>query len=318
MPIEAYELYLQGRYHWNRRPGPSVWEGLRCFEKAVEREPRFAAAWAGIADVYATLGSWESGVLPPEESLAKATSCALRALELDPDLADAHSTLAYTALHHQLAPERAEQGFRHALELNPSYAAAHHWYSHCLVAVGRFAESLAESRVAVALDPMNLVLNVHLSWHHHMAREPERALEQAERALKLDARFHGGHYFVGWAAEGVGDQARAVEAMREAMRCSGDDSVMLAGLARALASAGDRREALAAAAELEKRRQGRAMFAYELALVHLALGDRDRALELLERARLDRSGWLAYLGVDPRLDPVRTNPRFAAITTSHA
>ena len=313
--LEAYELYLQGRYHWNRRPGKVVWQALRCFEQALAKEPHFAAAWAGIADIHATLGSWESGVMEPREAEQKAQEAAARALEIDPDLADAHTTLAYTALHHRFRLDEAEAKFRHALALNPNYAAAHHWYSHCLAAAGRFGESLRESTLAVALDPMNVLLSVHLAWHHHMAREHDKVLRQAERVVGMEPRYHWGHYFVGWGAEALGETGRAVEAMRAAVECSGSDSVMVAGLARAQAAAGDRRDALATLRELERRRNGRALFAYEEALVWLALGERGRALDDLERAQADGSGWLAYLDVDPRLDAIRKEPRFEAIRT---
>ncbi len=313
LDLETYELFLKGRYHWNRRPGPVVWEALKCFEKVIERAPRYAEAWAAIADIYATLGSWESGVLEPAEAESKARTAAARALEIDPDLGEAHTSLAYVAMHQGLDLRAGEEGFRHGLRLNPNYAPAHHWYSHCLAAAGSFAESLAQSRFALALDPMNLLLSVHLAWHHHMAREPSLTLEQAERVVEMDRSYHWGHYFVGWGAEALGETGRAVEAMREAVRSSGEDSVMVAGLARAHAAAGDRREAQAALRELERRRKGRALFAYEEAIVHLALGDRGRALGLLAQAKADRSGWMAYLAVDPRLDPLRGDPRFQAL-----
>lgn len=311
--LETYELYLQGRYYWNRRPGDVVWKALRCFEQAIERDPRFAAAWAGIADIQATLGSWEAGVLEPGEAEVRAQNSATRALELDPKLADAHTTLAYTALHYRWSPSEAESRFRHALSLNPNYAAAHHWYSHCLAAAGRFEESLAESRTALAVDPMNLLLSVHLAWHHHMAREPELVLQQSERVVHMDAQYHWGHYFAGWGAEALGEHARSVDSMRAAVRCSGDDPVMIAGLARAQAAAGDHADARATLARLEERRAGRALFGYEAALVHLALGERAKALDLLERARTEKSGWMPYLRVDPRLDPLRGEPRFASL-----
>lgn len=311
---EAYELYLHGRYYWNRRPGEVVWQALRCFERAVEKAPRLAAAWAGIADLHATLGSWENAVLEPDEAQAKATRFAARALEIDPRLAEAHTTLAYTALHHAVDLAGAERGFRHALALNPNYAPAHHWYSHALAAAGRFEESLAESRLALSCDPMNLLLTVHLAWHHHMARQPARTLEEAERVVAMDAHYHWGHYFLGWGLEALGERGRAVEAMRDAVRCSAGNSVMRAGLARAYAAAGDRAQAQAAVAELERERRGRALFGYELALVHLALGETEAALLELKRARGDRSGWMAYLACDPRLDPLRSEPRFAALS----
>jgi tetratricopeptide (TPR) repeat protein len=290
-----------------------VWQALRCFEQAVALEPRFAAAWAGIADIYATLGSWENGVLEPDEAHSKASLFAARALEIDPELPEAHTTVAYTALHHELDLPAAERRFRHALALNRNYAPAHHWYSHALVAAGRFEESLEESRSALACDPMNLLLSVHLAWHHHMAREPELTLEQAERVVAMDARYHWGHYFVGWGCEAMGQPARAVEAMREAVSLSGGNSVMVAGLARAYAAAGDRANALATLADLERERAGRALLGYEFALVHLALGDRLAALEQLERARMNRSGWMAYLARDPRLDSLRDDVRFTAL-----
>ena len=311
--FEAYELYLHGRYYWNRRPGEVVWQALRCFEQAVEKEPRFAAAWAGIADIYATLGSWENGVLEPDDAHSKARRFAARALEIDPELPEAHTTLGYTALHHEVELERSEECFRHALTLNPSYAPAHHWYSHTLVAAGRFEESMVESRLALECDPMNLLLSVHLAWHHHMTREPALTLEQAGRVVALDAGYHWGHYFVGWGCEALSEMDRAVEAMREAVRWSGNNSVMVAGLARAYAAAGDRPRALATVEELERERAGRALLGYELALVHLALGEREAALRELERAQQDRSGWRAYLSRDPRLDPLRSEPRFAAL-----
>src|SRR5438309_2469881 len=252
--FSAFELYLRGRYYWNRRPGEVVWQALRCFEQAVAVEPRFAAAWAGIADIYATLGSWENGVLEPDEANSKASLFAARALEIDPELPEAHTTLAYTALHHDVDLPRAERLFRHALALNHNYAPAHHWYSHALVAAGRFVESLEESRSALACDPMNLLLTVHLAWHHHMAREPVLTLEHAERVVEMDPRYHWGHYFVAWGCEAMGQTARAVKAMREAVHLSGGNSVMVAGLARAYAAAGDRANALATLGDLERKR----------------------------------------------------------------
>lgn len=314
--FEVYELYLQGRYLWNQRPGDVVWRSLECFEEAVARDPGFALAWAGLADVYATLGSWEAGVLPHSEAQRNAKRCAGRALAIDPDLAEARTTLAYAAMHYDRDLEGAERGFRDALAIDAGYAAAHHWLSHCLAAAGRFEASLAESHRALRHDPMNLVLNVHLSWHWHMARAPEKGLEQAERVVKMEPQFHWGHYFVAWAAEALGEADRAVAAAREALRCAQGDAVMLAGLGRAAAVAGDRAEALTALRELERRGAEHDLFAYEAALIHLALGGTAEALSSLERASRARSGWMPYLEVDPRLDPLRAEPRFAALAAT--
>ncbi|MBV8762949.1 MAG: winged helix-turn-helix domain-containing protein [Deltaproteobacteria bacterium] len=305
----AYDLYLQGRYLWNRRPGDVVWAALECFHKAIEIAPRFAPAWAGIADAYATLGSWEAGALPHSEAHAKAWSYATRALELDPTLVEAITTRAYTTLHYGWDLDAAEQRFRRAIDVAPRYAPALHWYSHCLVAAGRFPESLQLSRDALAQEPMNLLLHVHLAWHHVLAGAAADARAQAERVIAMDPQFHWGHYFAGWAADALGEPARAIDAMREAVRCSHDDRVMRAGLARAYALAGERAAAHAIVAELAPA----GLFDYEVALVHLALGDTQAALAALAQARDARSGWFAYARVDPRLATIREHPRFPAL-----
>jgi len=316
--LEAWELYLRGRYLWHRRPGAVVFEALGAFEEAVRRDPHFALAWAGIADVYGTLGSWESGVLPHGAAQSRAREAAARALALDPHLAEAHTALAYAALHHDWDFAVAERTFRHALELNPQYAAAHHWLAHDLMAAGRSEEAAAESRLALACDPLSLLLHVHVSWHHHMARQPEQVIEQSLRVLGMDDRFHWGHYFLGWGHEAQGDTAAAVAAHRRAVELSGEEPVMLAGLGRALAMDGETRKARAALRELAKRGGDDRLFAYETALIHLGLGERDLAFADLEVARMTRSGWLAYLGVDPRLDPLRDDPRFEALRRAAA
>ncbi len=297
----AYDLYLEGRLLWNRRPGEVVWRALECFQKAIELAPRFAAAWAGIADVYSTLGSWEAGVLPHADAQSKAWSYASRALELDPELVEAQTTCAYSVLHYGWDVAGAEDRFRRAIALAETYPPAHHWYSHCLVAAGRFDESAEASRRALAREPMNLLLRVHLAWHHAMAGELEAALDQAERVIKMDPQFHWAHYFAGWAAGELGDRARAVDSMRRAVDLSGGDLVMRAGLGRALASAGERAGAEEVAAALAPH--GR--HDYELALIHLALGDQAAAHAALVRATAVRSGWMVYAAVDPRLAGIR-------------
>jgi TolB-like protein len=309
----AWELYLQGRYLWNRRPGDVVWKALECFEKAAALDPGFAAAWAGMADVYSTLGSWESGVLPHAEAQEKARAFAERALAIDPTLAEAHTTLAYTSLHYGWDLAGADAGFRHALSVSPRYASAHHWQSHALAAAGRFDESLRASERALACDPQNLLLHVHLAWHWHMARDAARTLEAGERVVAMDPRFHWGHYFVGWGAEMRGEVDRAVDAFTLAARCADDNPVMLGGLGRARALAGDDAAAGRALIDLESRGGAHHLYAYEIALIHLARGRREETLDWLEHALAARSGWMIYAPVDPRLDPLRSSPRFAKL-----
>jgi TolB-like protein/Flp pilus assembly protein TadD len=310
---EAYSLYLEGRYLWNKRPGDVVWQALDRFERAIQLDPAFAPAYASLAGVYGTLGAWEFGVLPPAEALAKAKAAAQRALELDPQLAAGLTAVGYTTLHFDWNANQACQHFDQAIELNPAWVDAHHWHSHALCAAGRFRESLAACRRIVELDPLNPLMHAHVAWHHYMAREYAEALTQAERVVRMEPSFHWGHFFAGWALERLGRHSHAVDTLREAARCAANSPVMLAGLGHAHATNGDRREALKVARELERLRGGKGLFAYEIGLIHAALGDVESAFTWLARAVQERSGWIAYLPVDPRLEALNADARFIAL-----
>ena len=218
---EAYSLYLEGRYLWNKRPGDVVWQALDRFERAIAIDPNFAPAHAALAGVYGTLGAWEYGVLPPAEALAKAKASAARALELDPDLAAGHTAVGYTRLHFDWNADGACREFDQAIALNPAWVDAHHWHSHALCAAARFPESLAACRRIVELDPLNPLMHAHVAWHHYMARDYSSALAQAERVVRMEPQFHWGYCFAGWALERLGRGAEAVAALEEAVRCSG-------------------------------------------------------------------------------------------------
>jgi TolB-like protein/tetratricopeptide (TPR) repeat protein len=310
---EAYSLYLEGRYLWNKRPGDVVWQALDRFERAIAIDPSFAPAHAALAGVYGTLGAWEYGVLPPAEALAKAKASASRAIELDPQLAAGHTAVGYTRLHFDWNPDGACREFDQAIALNPAWADAHHWHSHALCAAARFPESLAACRRIVELDPLNPLMHAHVAWHHYMARDFEEALTQAERVVRVEPSFHWGHFFAGWALERLGRGAEAVAALRESVRCSSNSPVMTAGLGHALAVLQDRREALRVADDLEQWRGDKGLFAYELGVIRAALGDRDEGFRWLTRAVRERSGWIAYLRVDPRLDALHADPRFDSL-----
>lgn len=311
--MEAWQEYLRGRFLWNRRWAKPMQEALACFQRAVERDPSFAAAWAGIADVYATMGSWEVGLMADEDAEPLAREHAARALALDTELAEAHSTMAYVALHYDRDYAGAEEAFQRSLGRNPSYAAARHWRSHLLVAQRRFDDALAESRIALALDPMNLLLNAHMGWHWHMARDPAATIEASEQVVRLDPSFHWGHFFLGLGAVQAGDPARGVDALREAARLSNESPAMRAALGHAYAAAGDRRAARRVLDALEKQSESGRQFAFERTMILAALDETDAAFDALESAVRHRSGWLAYLDVEPRVDPLRKDPRFARI-----
>jgi tetratricopeptide (TPR) repeat protein len=260
--------------------------------------------------VYGTLGAWESGLLPPAEALAKSKAAATRALELDPQLAAGHTAVGYTRLHFDWNAEVACREFDQAIALNPAWVDAHHWHSHALCAAGRFPESLAACRRIVELDPLNPLMHAHVAWHHYMARDFADALAHAQRVVRMEPSFHWGYFFAGWALERLGRGEEAIEALREAVRCSSSSPVMLAGLGHALAVLADRRAALRIAADLERLRGDKGLFAYELGVVRAALGDLDHAFRWFTRAVQERSGWIAYLRVDPRLDALHADPRF--------
>ena len=307
---DAYSLYLEGRYLWNKRPGDVVWQALDRFERAIAIDPGFAPAHAALASVYGTLGAWEFGVLPPAEALAKAKAAATRALELDPQLAAGHTAMGYTRLHFDWNAHAACREFDQAIALNPTWVDAHHWHSHALCAAGRFSESLDACRRIVELDPLNPLMHAHVAWHHYLAKDFASALAQAERVVRMEPSFHWGHFFAGWALERLGRGAEAVAALKEAVRCSSNSPVMLAGLGHALAVLQDRREAKRIAENLDRLRGDKGLFGYEIGIIHAALGDHDRAFKWLTRAVQERSGWIAYVRVDPRLEPLRVDPRF--------
>ena len=307
---EAYSLFLEGRYLWNKRPGDVVWQALDRFERAIAIDPDFAPAHAALAGLYGTLGAWEYGVLPPAEALAKAKAAAKRALELDPQLAAGHTAFGYTTLHFDWDADAACRQFDQAIALNPDWVDAHHWHSHALCAAARFPESLAACRRIVELDPLNPLMHAHVAWHHYMAREFAGALDQAERVVRMEPSFHWGHFFLGWALERLGRGTEAVDALRKSVELSSNSPVMLAGLGHALAVLGDGNAALNIAHDLERLRADKGLFAYELAVIHAALGDLTPAFDWFTRAVQERSGWIAYLRVDPRLDSLHGDPRF--------
>ena len=249
-------------------------------------------------------------MLPPAEALAKAKAAATRALELDPQLAAGHTAVGYTRLHFDWNADGACRECDQAIALNPAWVDAHHWHSHALCAAERFPESLAACRRIVELDPLNPLMHAHVAWHHYMARDFSEALTHAERVLRMEPAFHWGHFFAGWALERLGRGADAIAALKEAVRCSSSSPVMLAGLGHAFAVLQNKREALSVARDLERLRANKGLFAYELGVIHAALGDDDRAFTWFTRAVEERSGWIAYLRVDPRLESLQADSRF--------
>jgi serine/threonine protein kinase/Tfp pilus assembly protein PilF len=308
---QAYDLCLKGRYYWNKRPAAGmVQKAIELFQQASEADPKCALAYAGLADCYNTLGAWEASALAPEVAFPQARMAAERALRLDPRLAEAQTAQAYTALHFAWNWHDADQGFERALQMNRNYVHGHHWRAHLLIASGRFDEALAESLRIIELDPFDLIVNVHLAWHYQMAHDFPKALDTATKTLDMEPNFHRGHFFAGWAYEQLGEAAKAIDALNQAVQLSGGSTVMKSALAHALARGGDHAAARQMLDELRRPAGTGYVSPYELGLVHFALGEADRGWELLERACAEHSGWMPYLRVEPRLVHLHADARF--------
>ncbi len=307
--LEAYNLYLKGRFYWAQRP-QGVAKAIEYFELAIDKEPTSARARAGLADCYATLGSWENGTLRPIEAMAKAKDAAAKALQLDRGLAEAHTTLAYRTVHHDWDWTTAEAQFQRAFELNPNYAVCHHWYSHYLMAVGRVEESLVASKRCLEIDPLDLVCNVHMAWHYQFARQYEEAIEHCWKSSELHPQSFWLPWFFGLAYEQHGQIDRAEEELLVAVKMSGDVTFASAALGHLYGIAGKNAQAHGVFEELTMRASQSYVPAYDIALVCTGLGWQDQAFEYLNKAHQERSGWMTYINVDPRLDPLRKDPRF--------
>jgi TolB-like protein/Flp pilus assembly protein TadD len=310
--LESYNLYLKGRFYWAQRP-QGIAKAIEFFERAIEKEPTSARARAGLADCYATLGSWENGTLPPINAMAKANAAATKALELDNRLAEAHTTLAYRTVHHDWDWATAEAQFQRAFNLNPNYAVCHHWYSHYLMAVGRTEESLHASKRCLELDPLDLVINIHMAWHYHFAHQYEQAIEQCWKTSELHPNSFWPAWFFGLAYEQQGQIDRAEEELQVAVKMSGEVTFASAALGHLYGIAGKTAQARSIFDELTARASRSYVPAYDIALVCAGLGWKDQALDYLARAHQERSGWMTYLQVDPRLDPLRGDARFVEL-----
>jgi serine/threonine-protein kinase len=306
--LEAYTLYLKGRHFWNRRTEQDLRRGLEYFEQALSRDPNYAMAHAGVADSYAILGFYSA--LPPTEAFPRSKAAALKALAIEPDLAEAHPALAYVAMYYDWDWAAAERECRLAIRLNPGYATAHQWYGNFLVVLGRFQDSLDEFSKAVALDPLSPLKLGALGWSYYFARRYEEAADQCRRALELEPGYPIAHLWLGLAYEELARFAEAVAEFEEAARITDRSVASLAFLGHGYAVAGRKSEARSVFDELIQLRGRRYVSAYDLAVIQLGLGDNASASDWLERAFHERAHQMAWIKVDPRLDPLRGTASF--------
>ncbi len=307
----AYESYLKGRYFWSKRTKEGLQAALAHFQQAIDEDPSYARAYSGLADTYALLGDWEYAVMPAKEALPKAKAAATRALELDGQLAEAHNSLAFCLDIFDWDFEAAGQEFRRAIELNPGYATAHHWYAWHLSVVGRPDEAIAEMRRAESLDPLSLIIMAELAELLVMSHSYDESIRQSRKTLELDPDFALAHNQLGEAFLQKHMNAEAVAELRKAVQLSGGSATCKANLARAYAASGERSEAEALLHELETQSAPGSPVHAEIAAIYASLGDADRAMSWLEQAFQEQFNPSVLLR--PGFDPLRSNPRFKAL-----
>jgi TolB-like protein/DNA-binding winged helix-turn-helix (wHTH) protein/Tfp pilus assembly protein PilF len=310
----VYELYLKGRYHWNKRTAEGFRKGIECFEAAIAGDPYYAPAYVGLADTYNMLGDYDQ--LPPARAFPKARAAALQALAIDPSSADAHASLAFSAMRYDWDWGEVERESERAIELNPNASNAHHWYALFLAMRGRFDDAKAEMERAHALDPLALIVTTNRAWVHYFAREYNAAIRLCAEALELDSSFASALVKRGWAFEQKEQYNEACADFRRAIRLEGDDPTLQLFLARTCALKGAREEAIALIRRVVEQSQGSYVSGYHVAAAYAGLGDKTRAMEWLERALGERSGWLAWLKVDPKFDALRNEPGFNSLLDS--
>jgi DNA-binding winged helix-turn-helix (wHTH) protein/tetratricopeptide (TPR) repeat protein len=309
---QARDLYIEGRSYWNKRTLESVRKSIDLFGQATVLDPHYAAAWSGLADAWILAGSYGNSFLAPSIAMPKAKQAAEKALALDPASAEAHTSLAYIHLMWDWDFAAAEQEFKRAIELNPNYVNAHHWYSHELVALGRMADSHEESERALGLDPANVVINEHMAWHHMMAREYDRSIPQANKTIELDPGFVQAHRVLALDLLYTGRGQQACDEFEKGVQLSQNDPVATAYLARCYALTHREADARKILAGLEQASTERYVSAAEIAAVEAALHDSAAALSWLDKACDEHSASLIYLNADRVWDPLRGNPRFLA------
>ena len=307
---EAYQLYLKGRYHWNKRTGEGLKKGIQYFQQAIEKDPGYALAYTGLADCYNLLSLYSE--LPPREAMPKAKAAALQALEIDDSLAEAHNSLAYAKLYYDWDWNGAEGEFRRALALNPNYAIAHHWYHEYLAAMGRFEESQAQILRAQELDPLSLMISADVGWGLYFARRYDEALEQLRKTLELEPNFVMAHFILGLTYLQKGQFQQSAAELQKAIALSGDSPLTLAlgVLGHVSAASGRKHEAHRMLERLSALSRQRYVSSYSLAIIYTGLGEKDAVFASLRKACEERHDRLIYLNVEPIFDGIRADPRF--------
>jgi TolB-like protein/Tfp pilus assembly protein PilF len=308
---EAYELYLKGRFFWNKRTAADLRTAIEYFNQALGKDPSYALAYACLADSYSLLPGF--GGASPAGSLPRAKAAAKKALELDDTLAEAHTSLANVLNDYDFDFEQSLKEFERAIQLNPNYATAHQWYaSGPLSALGQFDRAIAEGKRAVELDPLSLIINAALGLDYFYARRYDEAIAQLRKTIELDPRFYYAHGVLGEALQLKGELDEAISEYRKAVELN-DAPFVLGLLGQAYTRAGQREEAQKILARLSEEAKSRYVNAPSFALIYLALGDKERAIDEMEQSYPERGSFVSRIKVAPMLDDLRGNPRFEAL-----
>lgn len=305
--LEAYRLYLKGRNSWNKRTASELQQAIQYFQQAIDTDPNYASAYAGLADCYNMLVVY--GATQPKEGFPKAKEAAIKALEIDESLAEAHSSLAFIKFRWDRDRVEAERGFRQAIKLQPSYAPAHQWYSSYLVALERFDEAIAEATLTQELEPLSFTASAHLGWILYLSGQSDRAIEQGTKILELDPNAFPALRYRGLAYEQKGMYREAIGDFQKGVKVSGSP-LMLALLGHAYAASGQKAAAQDVLNELRDLQGRRYVSPYTIAAIYAGLGEKDQAFKWLDKADEERDIWLMNLKVDPVFKTIRSDARF--------
>ena len=292
---EAYQLFLKGRYHWNKRDPDSFKQSISFYNQAIEKDPTYALAYSGLSDSYALIGIY--GYLPAKDVWPKAKAAALKALEIDPDMAEAHNALGAVESSYEWNWAKAEKSFQHSIALNPNYATAHQWYAGQLRILGQFEDALREIHKAQEIDPLSLQISTDVGRLHYNAREYDLAVQEYQKVLELDPYFYPAHLWLGLALLEKRDFALAIESLQTALALSGNFAAVAAILGYAFGIFGKRTEAQKIMKELKSRAKNEYISAAYFAWVHVGLNDLDAAFQYFDKAFEERSWWIVYLKI---------------------
>jgi serine/threonine protein kinase/tetratricopeptide (TPR) repeat protein len=310
--LEAYRAYLKGRYFWNKRTPTGLEQSLNYFKQAIDLDPTYASAYAGLADAYALL-VWQDQ-LPQKDFIAWARGAATKALEIDETLAEPHATLGFVKFWYDWDFTGAESEFRQAIKLNPDYATARHWYGEFLGLMGHFDEGFKELQAAQQIDPLSAIINTDLGKLLLLARQPDRAIEQLQKTLELDPEYPLAHLFLALAYNQKGLHQEAIAELERYANKPDSRTIFKAALGFVDGQSGRKDEAVSILNELEERSTTNEYLSpFQIALIYVGLGKKDKAIEWLQTAKRERDPFLMYIRVDPNFDSLRTDPRFVEL-----